>query len=192
MRYSGRNLGRFNIGYETADINAGIQAELTNPIGTTCAWYTFDSTSTVFDPVYDVGHLESNSAGRRWKAPITLQVFSAIWNQGSNPQAEAGFYNTDFLHLSFNRISTEERFPDMFIDPERRAMDRVVYHDRVWQPVSLQPRGLLIDTYVVAGVTLQQVMPDEMVNDAQFAAYVGNAIIVQPVVATGVGRSRYA
>ena len=192
MKYSGRNLGRFDIGYETADINAGIQSELTNPIGTTCSWYAFDSTSTVFDPVYDVGNLGSTSAGRMWKTPITLQVFSAIWNQGANPQSEIGFYNTDFLHLSFNRISTEDRFPDMFTDPEQRVMDRVVYAGKVWQPVSLQPRGLLIDTYVVAGVNLQQVMPDEMVNDAQFVAYVGNTATAKPVTAAGVGSSKYA
>lgn len=173
MKLSGHNLGRFDVAYEFSDITDGIQRELTNVVGNLCQWWVFDQTATVKDPIYDVGDTGDPSiGGRRWKSPVTIPVYSAFWNHGTVMQSDRGYYNTDVLRLSFNRKDAIDKIPDLFSSPDLHAKDRIVYEGQVYRPTNLQPRGLLVRDYLIASISLHQIMPDEMVNDDQFLSYV--------------------
>ena len=56
--------GRFSIPFERSSFISGTTTELVYTVGTTIQWWEYDETSTVIDPIYDVG--SSNGIGRMW------------------------------------------------------------------------------------------------------------------------------
>jgi hypothetical protein len=167
--------GRFTTDFELNAIADGITADSTNPVGTTAQWWAYNAAASVRDPVYDV---EPIGSGRVWTGPATLKVIKAIINQGSSAVNERGFYNTDSLRLVLNVDDLRAASPSLFDDRGvvKSTLDlankyRVVWKNQVYRPIKTQQQGQVAERHTIISVDLLQLMPDELVNDAQFLAY---------------------
>jgi hypothetical protein len=160
--------GRFSIKNERDSIVRGITADLEHPVGQHIDWWKFDSITTDVDNIYDVG---SVSSGRRWKNPVRMPVIMAAIYQGVMMENERGFYNTDVLRVTINIRDLEKLFPNIAIEPDSFLRDRIVYRNEVFIPTRFYPRGLILDDYTVLTLDANQVNPEELVNDRQFAQY---------------------
>lgn len=167
--------GRFTTDFELNAIADGITADSTNPVGTIAEWWTYNSASSVKDPIYDV---EPVGSGRVWTGPAALKVIKAIINQGSSAVNERGFYNTDSLRLVLNIDDLRAASPTLFnsrgnikstVDLSNK--NRVVWKNQVYRPIKTQQQGQIAERHTIISVDLIQLMPDELVNDAQFLAY---------------------
>jgi len=160
--------GRFDADYETDAILDGIEADLTVPVGSTVDWWIYDPTSTEIDPIYDVG---SESHGRRWKGPYKLPVIRTVINQGNVPQDNRGFYNSDTIHFTIDATDVNAIDPTVLGNPDIQNRGRMVWLGEVFRPYGVQQAGLVANRFTLLLVDAIQVMPEEMVNDPQFAAY---------------------
>jgi hypothetical protein len=167
--------GRFTTDFELNAIADGITADATNHVGTTAEWWTYNSASSVKDPIYDV---EPVGSGRVWTGPAILKVIKAGINQGSSAVNERGFYNIDSLRLVLNIDDLRAASPTLFdargvvkstLDLSNK--NRVVWKNQVYRPVKTQQQGQVAERHTIISVDLMQLMPDELVNDAQFLAY---------------------
>jgi hypothetical protein len=164
--------GRFDADFETTDILAGVDADLKNPVGTSALWYIYDPTTTVLDPIYDVGqNITSTLGGKRWTGPFTIPVVRAVIDQGEAKTSAVGYYNADTLHLTFNIEDVAKFAPNITIRPDSNNRDRIVWRGQVYRPFGIQERGIIADRFTILSVDCIQVMPEEMVNDPQFQTY---------------------
>lgn len=160
--------GRFSIDYEVDSIVKGMKADLRRPVGMVVDWWRYDATNSESDDVYDVG---SEDVGRVWLTPLQVPVLNAQVFQGVTVPNDRGFYNTDVLRLSVVMSEVLDLIPDLVSSPDSHIKDRVIYRSEVYRPTRLYLRGQVISTYTILTIDLNQVMPDEMVNDDQFQEY---------------------
>jgi hypothetical protein len=167
--------GRFSTDFELNEIGDGITYDATNPVGTTGQWWTYNSAASVKDPIYDV---EPLGAGRVWTGPVTLNIIKASITQGTSAVNDRGFYNADSLKIVLNIDDLRLASPSLFnargnvkasIDIANKY--RLVWKDQVYRPVRTQQQGQVAERHTIISVDLLQLMPDELVNDAQFLAY---------------------
>ena len=161
--------GRFDTLFELDSIYEGISEDLQVPVGQEIAWWVYDSTNTVIDPIYDVG--SSTSIGRVWKTPVTVPVVGATIVQGQFAENDRGFYTSDSLRLVVAIDVLESFFPGFSHEPDRHLKDRFVYRDEVFSPTLIYPKGHIHQHLTVATIAADQVNPDQLVNDPQFAVY---------------------
>lgn len=167
----GENLmGRFDSIYEVESIGVGIDQDLQNPVGQYVDWWVFDPTHTKTDPVYDVG--DYVEIGRQWRNPFRVPVVMATIVQGSSYQNERGFYTKDNLSMVINAVVMYELLPDMAYTPDRHLADRITYRGKLFTPTLIYPKGHIQDHLVVTRIDAEEVKPEEVVNDPQFAAWV--------------------
>lgn len=167
--------GRFDSDFESDQISDGITADLTNTVGTIAEWWTFDSTNSVKDAIYDV---EPVGSGRVWIGPKTLSVVRATVSEGTSMLNVRGLYNVDTLHLTLNIDDVYNVSPSLFYDRGlvKTTIDsvdtfRIVFKNQVYRPVRTQPAGLVANRHTLVIIELTQLAPDELVNDAQFLTY---------------------
>jgi hypothetical protein len=167
--------GRFSTDFELNEIGDGITYDATNPVGTTGQWWTYNSAASVKDPIYDV---EPLGAGRVWTGPVTLNIIKASITQGTSAVNDRGFYNADSLKIILNVDDLKLVSPTLFNNrgDVKASIDianknRLVYKEQVYRPVRVQQQGQVAERYTIVSVDLIQVMPDELVNDAQFLTY---------------------
>lgn len=167
--------GRFDSDFESDQISDGITADLTNTVGTTAEWWTFDAVNSVKDAIYDV---EPIGAGRVWIGPKTLSVVRATVTEGTSMLNNRGLYNVDTLHLTLNIDDVYAVSPSLFYDRGlvKTTIDnvdtyRIVFKNQVYRPVKTQPAGLVANRHTLVIVELTQLAPDELVNDSQFLSY---------------------
>jgi len=177
--------GRFSIPFERSSFISGTTTELVYTVGTTIQWWEYDETSTVIDPIYDVG--SSNGIGRMWKnPPLVIPVVNAHLEQGVTVQSDRGFYNTDQLTLIINVDVLEDHlnFPganaqnspelaNLEINPDSYIRDRIVFRNEVFSPVRVLPEGIIENNYTLLRVQCNQVNAEELVNDSQFKHFAG-------------------
>jgi len=164
--------GRFDADYETTALLKGVDADLKFPVGTKCDWYIWNPTGTVTDPIYDVGQdLTNVYGGKVWTGPYKLPVVRAVIKQGSIKNSQAGYYGTDSLHLTLNAEDVERVASGVIGNPDLQARGRIIWKGQVYRPYFVQQAGIVAERYTLLIVECMQVMPDEMVNDPQFAAY---------------------
>ena len=161
--------GRFDSLFEVDHIGVGVGQDLQNPIGQTVRWWTFDPEVSKTDPVYDVGSYDGG--GRRWHKPFVVPVVQATIAQGPQYQNDRGFYTVDNLTLVLNAPVVYRLMPDMMEIPDSHLVDRITYRGAVFQPTIIYPKGHIQDHLVVVRVDAEQVKPEEVVNDTQFAKY---------------------
>jgi hypothetical protein len=161
--------GRFDTDFETKDIHAAISSDLQNPVGTHALWYVWDANNSGVDPIYDVG--KSDGTGRRWRDPVTVPIIRAVVSQGSAMVIGRGFYNADRMHLTIDHDVLMSLIPDILDDPDPLNRDRIVWKSEVYRPYNVQQQGIIAEKYTLLTFDCQQVMPEELVNDAQFQAY---------------------
>jgi len=161
--------GRFDADFETDELLIGVDTDLKNPVGTSALWYIYDPINTVLDPIYDVGQdVTGGVGGKAWTGPFTIPVVRAVIDQGEARTSAAGFYNADTLHLTFNIEDVQKYAPNIIIRPDINNRDRIVWRGQVYRPFSIQERGIIAERFTILSVDCTQVMPEEMVNDAQF------------------------
>lgn len=170
--------GRFTSDFETSSISSGIDADLKKPVGSSVLWYIFDEVATNVDPIYDVGDNfpDFGVEGRIWKGPFTVPVIKAVISQGSTKISQAGFYNSDTLHLTLNSKDIEAIAPGTMMNPDDHNRNRIVWKNEVYRPYNVQQRGIISEGFVLLTVECSQVMPEEMVNDPQFLSFSDNPL----------------
>jgi hypothetical protein len=164
----GQPEGRFTTNFEVDAMFRGMRDDLQRRVGMTVAWSIWDAETTGVDPVYGVGSLD---VGRRWQDPIDVPVIVAQVFQGQTSQNDRGFYNTDVLRFTVSMDDINRAIPDLVDHPDRHIRDRVLYRGSVFTPTRLYLRGQVLTSYTVLTIDLNQVMPEEMVNDEQFRVY---------------------
>jgi hypothetical protein len=175
--------GRFTIASEKESIKLGVTKDMVRTVGMSVDWWAWDSVASQVDPIYDVG---SSTVGRRWKKESTLPVISAKLEQGVMQRNDRGLYTVDQLRLTFNidviRGDVSKKRNSYFgntttdddyfsSDPDRFLRDRIVFRNTVWSPAKFLPRGLMGEDYTFITMDLNQVNPEELVNDPQFLEY---------------------
>jgi len=152
-------------------MQVGIHADLQRPVGTELYWWKYDSVNTVVDSIYDTG---ASTGGKRWIAPpFTIPVVTAIIYQGQTVQNERGFYQSDVLRLTVAEREAEIYFPDLIKNNSSDSLfkDRIVYQNEVWIPTRFYLRGQIQSIYTLLTIDLNQVNPEELINDPQFLQY---------------------
>jgi hypothetical protein len=56
-------------------------------------------------------------------------------------------------------------------NPDYQNRGRIVWKNQVYRPYGVQERGIVAERFTLLVVECIQVMPEEMVNDPQFAQY---------------------
>lgn len=173
--------GRFSVDSERESILSGTTKNLVHTVGSTVEWWYFDQQHSGTDPIYDVG---STTTGRVWKGPAQVPVINAHLTQGQTAQSERGFYNTDVLTLLINvdlvedhialygnNAGTIPNLSELEINPDSYLRDRVTFRHEVWTPTRITPAGLIKNKFTLLAVDCNQVNPEELINDQQFAHY---------------------
>lgn len=167
--------GRFTIDFELDEIGDGITYDATNPFGTHAEMWIYDLTNSAPDPIYDV---EPVGSGRTWLGPYSLHIISASQNMGRVPTSKRGFYSADTIDFIVNIDDLYEVDPSLFlyksmVQPNIVNMNRnrLVWKGQVYRPVRTQLEGYVDDRGTLLMLNCIQVMPDELVNDAQFQQY---------------------
>jgi hypothetical protein len=168
--------GRFKIEFEHKSIDEGIVDELRDPVGTEVDWWAWDPNALAadyenwVDPIYDVSNQEDGK-GRRWNDPFKLPVVMAQQLRGTNVMNERGYYVTDTLRLVVAVADVQRLIPFMVTDPNAHIKDRIVFHNEVFVPTRVLPRGLYKENYSVVTLDCNMVNAEELVNDPQFQTY---------------------
>ena len=170
--------GRFTSDFESQAISSAIDMDLKKPVGSSVLWYIYDAVNSHIDPVYDVGDNlpELGTLGKLWKGPFTVPVVKAIISQGNTKVSQAGFYNSDTLHLTLNAKDIEAIAPGTMMNPDVHNRSRVVWKNEVYRPFNAQQRGIISEDFVLITFECQQVMPEELVNDPQFLGFADNPL----------------
>jgi len=161
--------GRFNTDFEHSEIHDAISKDLTEPAGSSVLWYRFNPSTTVVDPIYDVG--SSAGVGRQWYSPITVPVIRSVIRHGTVEHSHEGFYNADSLHITIDKEELSRALPTLFTNPDPLNRDRIIWQSQVYRPLLSQLRGIVLEKFTVVSLDCRQIMPEEMVNDSQFQAY---------------------
>jgi hypothetical protein len=161
--------GRFDTTFETDEIHDAITKDLVNPVGSHVLWYVWDKDATHIDPIYDVG--ASDGVGRQWRTPVEVPTIRAVVKQSQTNLVQQGFYNADMLHLTLDKEILMSIIPDLLNDPDPLLRDRIVWKGQVYRPYQNQLMGIISERFAIINFELQQVMPEEMVNDPQFQQY---------------------
>lgn len=168
--------GRFKIDFETQSMDEGMVDELRLPVGTTVDWWVWNPAAFVadyeeyVDPIYDVSN-QTDGFGRRWDEPIDMPVILAQQVRGQNMMNERGFYTVDTLRLVIAVDDINRLLPDIIPNPTDHIKDRIIFQNEVFTPTRLNPRGRYKERYSVVTIDLNQVNPEELVNDPQFQQY---------------------
>ena len=165
--------GRFKIDFENRSMEEGMVDELRDPVGSEVDWWTWDPNALAadynnfVDPIYDVSNQEDGK-GRRWNDPFKLPVIMAQNIRGTNVENERGWYVTDTLRLVITVADANRLLPALISDPNQQIKDRVVFQGEVFVPTRVLPRGRYANFYSVVTIDLNQVNPEQLVNDPQF------------------------
>jgi hypothetical protein len=169
-------MGRFNMDYESKSMYESISEDLGGTVGVEVDWFRWedyylnDNYNDVVDPIYDTSN-STVGKGRRWMLPFKMPVVMAQFVRGTNVMNERGFYVTDTLRLVINVGDAQRLLPGLITDANNHIKDRVIYRDEVWVPTRVLPRGSFGYRWSVVTVDLNQLNPEELVNDPQFQAY---------------------
>ena len=168
--------GRFKIDFENKSMEEGMVDELRDPVGSEVDWWVWDAAAlaadynTWVDPIYDVSN-QTPGQGRRWKDPIKLPVIMAQLLRSTNIMNERGYYVVDTLRLVVSVADVNRLLPALLTDPNQQIKDRVVFQDEVFVPTRVLPRGRYANFYSVVTIDLNQLNPEELVNDPQFQSH---------------------
>jgi len=188
--------GKFTIDYEAQSMYEGIGEELGATVGVDVDWwrwqdyYLQDKYRDIVDEIYDVSSSEVGK-GRRWMLPIKMPVIMAQWIRGTNVMNERGFYVSDTLRLVVNVGDVQRILPSLLTDSNTHIKDRIVYRGEVFVPTRVLPRGSFGYRWTVVTIDLNQLNPEELVNDPQFQKYALSSVREQRNDNNGYGLNGY-
>ena len=162
-----RKRGRFNNDQATDNILEAMRGYADNN-GDWVAYLRFDPLSTVMDDVYD----EAIEGGLRYLAPVRMQCLHVTHVEGGNEDSELGFYYNDDLDatIAFD-LFLQAGMSMADIQTGNYLKDRVIYDRKLFAVKQLAVQGQVQQRDIVIGLSATQIKPDELVNDAQFAAW---------------------
>lgn len=167
---------RFDMEYEAKSMYEGIAEELGGTVGQEVDWFRWqdyyleENYTNIVDEIYDVSS-GVEGQGRRWMLPFKMPTIMAQFIRGTNVMNERGFYVTDTLRLVLNVGDVERLLPSIITNANNHIKDRVLYRNQVWVPTRVLPRGSFGYRWTVVTVDLNQMNPEELVNDPQFQKY---------------------
>lgn len=173
--------GRFSIDYESQSMAEGISDDMGGTVGVDVDWFRWqdyylqDNYRSVVDDIYDVSSA-IYGGGRRWMLPFKMPVVMAQWIRGTNVMNERGFYVSDTLRLVINAGDAQRLLPGLITDSNNHIKDRVLYRGEVFVPTRILPRGSFANRWAVVTVDCNQLNPEELVNDPQFAEYASPSV----------------
>jgi hypothetical protein len=185
---------RFDMEYEAKSMYEGMAEELGGTVGVAVDWFRWqtyyleENYTDIIDDIYDVSSSEPGK-GRRWMLPFKMPVLMAQWIRGTNVMNERGFYVTDTLRLVINVGDAQRLLPSLLTQASTHIKDRILYRGVVYVPTRVLPRGSFGYRWSVITVDLNQLNPEELVNDPQFQGY-ASSVSVDPRT-IGYGSSSY-
>lgn len=188
--------GRFDMSYEAKSMYEGIGEELGGTVGVEVNWfrwqdyYLTDKYREIIDEIYDVSS-SIPGQGRRWMLPIKMPVIMAQWIRGTNVMNERGFYTSDTLRLVLNVGEVQRMLPGLLTDSNSHIKDRIEYRGEIFVPTRVLPRGSFGYRWSVVTVDLNQVNPEELVNDPQFQRYAQKSVAERRNDNNGYGFNGY-
>jgi hypothetical protein len=131
-------------------------------------YYRFDPDSTVMHDVYD----EAISGGLRYLPPVRVKCIHVTHIEGSNENSDRGFYYNDDLDakIAFD-LFVQAGMTMADIQTGNYLKDRVLYDRKLFSVTQLAIAGQIQERDWVVGLSATQLKPDELVKDAQFAAW---------------------
>lgn len=167
---------RFGMDYEAKSMYEGIAEEIGGTVGQEVDWFRWqdyyleENYTDIVDEIYDVSS-SVEGKGKRWMVPFKMPTLMAQWVRGTNVMNERGFYVTDTLRLVLNVGDVERLLPSLISNANNHIKDRILYRGEVFVPTRVLPRGSFGYRWTVVTVDLNQVNPEELVNDPQFQKY---------------------
>jgi hypothetical protein len=168
--------GRFDMDYESKSMYESIGEDLGGTVGVEVDWFRWqnyyldENYTDVVDDIYDVSS-PTPGKGKRWMLPFKMPVVMAQFIRGTNIMNERGFYVSDTLRLVMNVGDVQRMMPSLITDSNNHIKDRVLYRGEVFVPTRVLPRGSFGYRWAVVTVDLNQLNPEELVNDPQFMGY---------------------
>jgi len=160
--------GRFTIGAETRSIEKGLRG-YQGIAGDQILYYRFHRELSVEDPVYD----EGASVGRVFHGPFSVPVLHVVHRQGDDRAGGTqGFYTVDSLQVTAGfRQLARVGLSRTDVRTNGYLRDRIVYDEKVWAITQMLALGQVRRADLVVAISATQMKADELVDDAQFAAY---------------------
>lgn len=159
--------GRFNSDFETNRIFTAMEG-WRRSYGDVLRYYRFNAAASQMDPVYD----EASGTGRVYYAPIAVPAQHVSHVQGANEYGQTGMYYNDTLtgYISFAAFTgVGLRYAD--IETGNYLDDRVLYDRKIFRIVQLIDQGQIQQRDILLLLQAQQMKPDELVDDPEFAAW---------------------
>ena len=162
-----RKRGRFNVDYETNEIDEALQGQQ-SVSGDTVEYYRFERTLSTMDSLYD----ESTGGGRVYTGPVPLAALHVQHVQGAREDLEGGSYYNDSIHvtLMFETYS-QTGMVRADVDHQKYMRDRLVYDGKVFKVNKVDVLGQVQRRDIIITIDGEQVRSDELVDDPQFKAY---------------------
>jgi hypothetical protein len=159
--------GTFNADSETNQIFRGLEG-WRRGYGDVLRYYRLNLPASQMDTVYD----EAVGTGREYLAPITVPCQHIVHVQGENEYGQYGMYHNDALtaFISFNAF-TGVGLTYSDIETGSYLNDRVLYDRKVFRVAQIVTRGQIQQRDIVVVLTAQQLKPDELIDDPQFAQW---------------------
>jgi hypothetical protein len=136
--------------------------------GDVIRYYRLNLAASQMDTVYD----EAVGAGRQYFAPISVPAQHVIHIPGQNEYGEYGMYYNDTLtaFVSFQAfIGVGMTYAD--IETGNYLDDRVLYDRKIFRVVQIVNKGQIQQRDIIVTVNCQQMKPDELVDDPEFARW---------------------
>lgn len=159
-------------------INDGLRRQ-TRLVGQDVLWYVWiaesvededsDDPGSVFDSdLYDEGGSQSiggnigTGQSAQWYAPITVRVYQAILNEGSQEFQPEGQYTVDRLTLIVSYESLKRAGIPNPTDRGAHTNDRIDYDGRLFSVDSFNPRGRISNNVFTVTVQCLEIKDDEL------------------------------
>lgn len=159
--------GRFSSDFETDQVFEAMEGWQSS-YGDTIRYYRFEAAASQMDPVYD----EAVGVGRVYKPFITVPCQHVIHLPGANEYGEYGMYYNDTLAATISfQAFTGVGLVLADIENGNYLDDRVLYDRKIFRVVQLNIRGQIQQRDIIVAMQAQQMKPDELVDDPEFAEW---------------------
>lgn len=163
--------GRWNRNLETTLINRALRG-WQRQIGDSISWWRFDYASSQTDDIYD----EGSGVGRVFYGPWSIPTIHCEHIEGDDTEPrDEGLYQVDQLNViaSFDQLQkTGLSYMDLQTGNFQR--DRLAYDNKLFEIEECLVLGQIVRRDIIVSITAIQIKSDELVDDPQFAQYLGD------------------
>jgi len=146
-------------------------------VGTTILWFEWEgmvdvtpSQSEGIEDLYDEGGV-APTQNRQWHSPKPMPVYSVIRTEDVEAPSPEGMYTVDSIHFSALLEQLRQAGLNDPYDARKHLFDRVLWDGRIYEIRRYQIQGRIEHYETTVGIDATRVMPEEMINDPDFAAY---------------------